>query len=150
MWRRVAVMRIDVSEERVDFIIRVKRVSELGTTLTVKNVVFWDVTPCGSWESWRSSETSALKRHMVYIPEDGIPHSRHRENLKSYKGILVTIGYKTILHCVTHQNTIFPKCIIGSQQLRCLSIRSRMNPARNFIPCFYNIHLIELLHSSPE
>jgi hypothetical protein len=33
--RRVAVVRIDVSEERSTFIIRVIRVGELGTTLAV-------------------------------------------------------------------------------------------------------------------
>jgi hypothetical protein len=32
---RVAVVRTDISEERIAFIIRVKKVSELGTTLAV-------------------------------------------------------------------------------------------------------------------
>jgi hypothetical protein len=35
IWRRVAVVRNDVSEEYIAFIIRVKRISELGTTLAV-------------------------------------------------------------------------------------------------------------------
>jgi hypothetical protein len=35
MLRRVALVRIDVSQERINSIIRVIRISELGTTLTV-------------------------------------------------------------------------------------------------------------------
>jgi hypothetical protein len=35
MLRRVALVRIDVSEERIASIIRVTRIDELGTTLTV-------------------------------------------------------------------------------------------------------------------
>jgi hypothetical protein len=43
---RVALVKTDVSEELSASIIRVNRIDELGTTL--KNGVFWDVTPCGS------------------------------------------------------------------------------------------------------
>jgi hypothetical protein len=35
MLRRVALVKSDVSEERIAFIIRVTRVGELGTTLAV-------------------------------------------------------------------------------------------------------------------
>jgi hypothetical protein len=35
MFRSVAVLRTDVSEERIASIIRVTRISELGTTLAV-------------------------------------------------------------------------------------------------------------------
>jgi hypothetical protein len=35
MWRRVALVRTDISEERIASIIRVKKLSELGKTLTV-------------------------------------------------------------------------------------------------------------------
>jgi hypothetical protein len=35
MWRCVALVRTDVSEERIDSIIRVERMCELGTTLAV-------------------------------------------------------------------------------------------------------------------
>jgi hypothetical protein len=48
MLRRVALVRTDVSEELGASFIRVTRIGELGTTLAVKNDVFWDVTPCGS------------------------------------------------------------------------------------------------------
>jgi hypothetical protein len=40
--------------------------------MTMKNAVFWDVTPV---------LTRATRRH---IPEDGILRSPHREDLKSY------------------------------------------------------------------
>jgi hypothetical protein len=74
MLRRVALVRTDVSEERGPTIIRITRIGEPGTTLTVisnqrtlhknkkynvrfevftavtmKNGVFWDVTPWGAW-----------------------------------------------------------------------------------------------------
>jgi hypothetical protein len=35
MWRRVALVRTDVSEERIASIIGVERIGELGTTLAV-------------------------------------------------------------------------------------------------------------------
>jgi hypothetical protein len=46
MLRRVDLVRTYVSEELSVSFIRVTRIGELGTTL--KNDVFWDVTPCGS------------------------------------------------------------------------------------------------------
>jgi hypothetical protein len=49
--RRVALIRTDVSEEVSASFIRVSRIDELGTTL--KNGVFWVVTPCGSFKNRR-------------------------------------------------------------------------------------------------
>jgi hypothetical protein len=57
MCRRVALVVTDVSEELITSIIRVERVSELGTTLTLTS----------------NSETSVLTRATWrHIPEDGI------------------------------------------------------------------------------
>jgi hypothetical protein len=39
----------------------------------LKNAVFWDVTLCGSYKSYRRD-----------IPEDGIIHNHRRENIKSF------------------------------------------------------------------
>jgi hypothetical protein len=64
----------------------------------MRNAVFWDVTPCGSckngrspilftliMEALRSSETSVLTgATQRNILEEGILHSHHRKNLKSY------------------------------------------------------------------
>jgi hypothetical protein len=61
---RVALVITDVSEEHSASIIRVTRISELGTTLAVTSVL-----------------TRATPRN---IQEDAILHSHRRENVKSY------------------------------------------------------------------
>jgi hypothetical protein len=71
MLRRVALVRTDKSEERIAYIIRVKGISELGTTLAVTGVLQLLVTAnvpsslilfTPMMESVRSSETSVLTR----------------------------------------------------------------------------------------
>jgi hypothetical protein len=65
--RCLVLVRTDVSEEISASFIRVTRICELGTTLnvrfevfmavTMKNGVFWDVTPCGSCKNQRFGGT---------------------------------------------------------------------------------------------
>jgi hypothetical protein len=95
----VALVRTDVSEERIASIVKVTRLGELGTTIAVhSSTVFLHsvlrllVTANDPslpnlvtlmMEAIHSSETPVLTRSTRRnIPEDGISHSR--ENLKSY------------------------------------------------------------------
>jgi hypothetical protein len=68
MWRRVDLVWIDVSEERIASIFRVQK--------SVSEEPAWAVG-C----SHQSVHTRSTGHH---IPEDGILHSHRRENLKSY------------------------------------------------------------------
>jgi hypothetical protein len=78
MWHRVGLVTTDVSEERVDSIFRVERISKLGTTLAVRSLILYFL----KMEATRSSETSVLTRPTRrHIPEDGTLHSCRREEI---------------------------------------------------------------------
>jgi hypothetical protein len=90
----VALVRTDISEEHIAFIIRLTRIGKLGT-LAVHSVLQLLVTANTvrnslilvtiMMEAIRSPETSVLTRAPWFnIPEDDILHSHHCENLKSY------------------------------------------------------------------
>jgi hypothetical protein len=93
MLRRVALLRTDVSEERVSFNVRVTRIGELGRTLAVTS----------NWSKLHvlySSETSVLTRSKRRsTSEDGIFHSHYRENLKSWSEFLWKLPHK-----ISHRN----------------------------------------------
>jgi hypothetical protein len=48
-----------ISEESIGF--------EVFTAVTMKNAVFWDVSPCGSYKNLRSSEISVLTYQVVFL-----------------------------------------------------------------------------------
>jgi hypothetical protein len=95
MLLRVALVRVDVSEEHTASIIRVTKICELRSViwlLFIDNVLSSSsILVTLIMEAIRSSETPVLTRVTKRnIPEDGILHSRRRENLKSY--IALTCG----------------------------------------------------------
>jgi hypothetical protein len=110
MLRLVALVKTDTSEERSASIIRVTRIGELGTKLSVtsnrrtlrrnyniviiiflcsllQSLVTANVVPSSliiftlMMDALYSSETSVLA-NLPNIPEDGNPYSHRRQNLK--------------------------------------------------------------------
>jgi hypothetical protein len=134
MLRRVAPIRTDVWEERIAYIIREKRIGELGLTLAVNSIVILfivirllvtaDVPSSPSlvtlmMESPRSSETSVLRVTIRRnIPEDGILHSHRRENLKSYMTRLINETWQVSakIHCLYKTSLFFKMTVPETHQ----------------------------------
>jgi hypothetical protein len=83
MLSRVALVRTDVSEERITYIIRVARRGQLGTLAVTSNrsmqrapnVPSWPMLVTLMMETIRPSETLVLTRATRRnVPEDGILH----------------------------------------------------------------------------
>jgi hypothetical protein len=99
--RRVSLVRRDVSEEHMAYIIKVKRIGELKTTLVVTSNFEYLCSllqfPVTFNVFLRSQVIFILMMEVIHpsetrhhIPEDTILHSHRRENLKSY---IVLIGW---------------------------------------------------------
>jgi hypothetical protein len=97
MFRRVNLVRIDDSSERISSIIRVTTIGDLGTTLVATDLrsvrrllVIANIIPSSPilhifMIVIRAYETSVLTRiTRRNIPEDDILHGDRRENLKPY------------------------------------------------------------------
>jgi hypothetical protein len=103
----VALVRTDVSEERISSIIRVTRIGQLGTTLTATSIIVntaflrpvfrflvtYYVSPISpilftlTMEKIPSSQV-IIRAILRAIPENGNLHNHHRENLKSYIALI--------------------------------------------------------------
>jgi hypothetical protein len=92
MWRRVALVRTDVSEEHIASIIRVTRIRKLIFHRSVLRLLITaNIVPSSSnvitliMEAIHPPESSFLTRGTRRnIPEDSILHSYCSENLKPY------------------------------------------------------------------
>jgi hypothetical protein len=88
---RVALVRPDVLGESVVSIIKVERISKLGTTCVVQSLVTANFVPSSlilstlMVEVIYSSETPVLARvTRRHIPEDSILHRHRRKNHRFY------------------------------------------------------------------
>jgi hypothetical protein len=86
-------VRTDVAEERLISIFMAERISKVGTknsqqVLLVSTAYSFPTSLILStlkMEATPASETSVLMKLKRHITEDGILHSHHKENLKSFK-----------------------------------------------------------------
>jgi hypothetical protein len=88
MLHRVALIRTDISEERIASVIRVTRISELGTTLAVTSnwsLLWRNILVTLMMEATCFTEILVLTRSTRHhVPEDGILCSHCHQNLRSY------------------------------------------------------------------
>jgi hypothetical protein len=109
MWRRVAFIRTDISEEHITSIIRMKRGGEIGTLAVTSK---WSTLRCAI----HSSEKYVIIRVTCHnITEDGILHSHRREDLKFnialtgwnlYKDVMCFL-WGTNWVCISQKTTSF-------------------------------------------
>jgi hypothetical protein len=92
-WHHVALFRTDILEEGIASIIKMERIIEVRafSHSVAQLLVTANIVPSSlilstlMMEAVHSSETSVLTRVTSrHIPENGILHSHHHENLKSY------------------------------------------------------------------
>jgi hypothetical protein len=135
MLHHLALVGTEVSEECIASIIRVKRISELGTTLTVTrnrgmkyilflcsmlgllvtdNVVLsYTILVTLMLDEIHSSKTLVLTRTALHnIPGDGILHSHHHENLRSYHVLLISnMSNYFGINLIICFNLLFSTCV---------------------------------------
>jgi hypothetical protein len=90
----------------------------------MKNAVFWDFTQLSSCKNQHSSEASVLTRAIWRnIPENGILHKHHHENLKSYT--IKHVGH--LIYALTRETVFLCEMILCEQFLLVLLVRTYGN-----------------------